>query len=59
MEGAADGEYPNGAKFSREEIIATPVLMRVYETNDLEQYGGFGEFASAFLVESWAHGAMS
>jgi len=54
MEGAARGEYPNGTKFSPEEIVATPVLMGVYEANDLGQYGGFGDFASAFLVENWS-----
>ena len=52
MEGAAKGEYPNGTKFSPEEIIAAPVLMGVFEANEIERYGGFSEFTSAFLVEN-------
>jgi hypothetical protein len=54
MEGAAKGEYPNGAKFSAEEIIATPVLTEVYRANELERYTMFNEFASSFLVENWS-----
>jgi hypothetical protein len=52
MEGAASGEYPNGTKFSPEEIVATPILMRVYEINDVKRYSDFAPFASAFLIEN-------
>lgn len=53
MQGAAQGAYPNGAKFSPDEIIATPVLARVYEINDVKRYGEFSDFASSFLIENW------
>ncbi len=52
MEGASKGEYPNGSKFSSEEIIATPVLTEVYQTNDLKRYGEFKDVVSGFLVEN-------
>lgn len=53
MEGASRGEYPNHAKFSPNDIIATPVITQVYQSNNLNKYGTFGDFASAFLIENW------
>ena len=53
FEGASRGEYPNGIKFSPAEITATPVLLRVYQDNDLKRFIGFETFArSVFVLES-------
>src|SRR5450759_4719095 len=53
FEGASRGEYPNGLKFSPAEITATPVLLRVYQDNDLKRFIGFETFArSVFVLES-------
>jgi hypothetical protein len=50
FEGADRGEYPNGLRFSRSEIIAPPVLSQVYEANDLARYCTFDEFKNAFYI---------
>jgi hypothetical protein len=53
FEGASRGEYPNGIKFSPAEITATPVLLRVYQSNDLKRFLTFETFArSVFVLES-------
>ena len=47
------GEYPNGMKFSSAEIVSTPILAKVFEANDLEQYLTLQEFSDAiFILES-------
>ena len=56
MDGAANGQYPNGAEFSPNDIVATPVLTQVFESNEIGQYGTFAEFAVAFLIENWSFG---
>ena len=38
FEGVDRGEYPNGIKFSSAEIVATPILTKVFEENNLQQY---------------------
>lgn len=52
MVGAVEGQYPNGARFSPNDIIAMPVLTQVYDSNGLQSLGSFADFASAFLIES-------
>jgi hypothetical protein len=53
FQGAERGEYPNGLKFSSAEIVATPILMRVYSANGLQRFTSFKEFGeSLFVVES-------
>jgi hypothetical protein len=53
FQGAERGEYPNGLKFSAAEIVATPILMRVYSANGLQRFLPFKEFAeSLFVVEA-------
>jgi hypothetical protein len=42
--------WSDGAKFSPDEIIATPVLMDVYDANDLKRYGDFSDFASRDIL---------
>lgn len=51
--GADRGEYPNGTKFSPSEVVSTPILVRVYRNNDLENVVPFQKFKSSiFVVES-------
>ena len=53
FEGSDRGEYPNGMKFSSAEIISTPVLVKVYNSNDLKRFTTFNKFASSvFVLES-------
>jgi hypothetical protein len=53
FKGAAEGFYPDGLRFAREEIVATPILLRVYERNDLKKYVTFDAFSkAAFIQES-------
>jgi len=53
FDGADRGEYPNGLKFSRSEIISSPVVSQVYEVNDLRRYGTYEQFkSSVFIIES-------
>ena len=44
FEGAERGFYPNGLKFSTDEIIAEPNLLRVYNANHLQRFLPFRDF---------------
>jgi hypothetical protein len=61
FKGADLGEYPNGTKFSAAEIITAPVLLKVYEANDLGRFTTFADFTKAiFVLESnTAHDTLS
>jgi hypothetical protein len=50
FDGFDKNEYPNGSKFSTSDIIASPVVNSVYDTNDLKKYVGFAEFRAALAV---------
>jgi hypothetical protein len=51
--GADSGSYPNGLKFSVADITATPVLLHVFNSNELGRFATFDEFAaSLFVLES-------
>jgi hypothetical protein len=53
FDGADEGQYPNGLPFSPAEIIASPLLSRVYEANELQRYCDFDQFKNAlFILES-------
>jgi hypothetical protein len=53
FEGADRGQYPNGTKFSSAEIISTPVLLKVYNLNNIARFAKFNQFASSiFVLES-------
>ncbi|HEX6160125.1 MAG TPA: hypothetical protein VF111_08165, partial [Thermoanaerobaculia bacterium] len=53
FKGATAGAYPNGVKFSPSEILSTPVLLRVYNDNDLQRFINFPAFTrSLFIIES-------
>jgi hypothetical protein len=51
FDGAALGRYPNGTPFSSSEIVGAPVMMTVYQANDLERFGSYEAFkASVFIL---------
>jgi len=50
FEGAERGEYPNGTKFSSAELVSTPVLADVFQSNDLQRYTSFSKFKDAMFV---------
>lgn len=53
FDGATKGEYPNGLKFSPTEIVAAPILLKVYEANELSQSLTFPKFRnSIFILEA-------
>jgi hypothetical protein len=55
FDGADRGQYPNGTAFRGAEIIASPVLSEVFETNELQRFGTFHDFKNAvFIVETSA-----
>ncbi|HYI07940.1 MAG TPA: hypothetical protein VEK57_02610 [Thermoanaerobaculia bacterium] len=48
--GADRGEYPNGTKFSSNEITGTPVLLRVFEENQVDKFISFETFKAAIYT---------
>lgn len=51
--GASQGELPNGVRFSPIEIISTPILLRVFEADNLGRFTSFQSFSrSVFILES-------
>lgn len=53
FEGAENGLYPNGLKFSSTDVLAANVLTRAYETTNASAYLPFRRFKEAiFLQES-------
>jgi hypothetical protein len=53
FEGAAEGHFPNGTKFNAADIVAGPILSRVYTSNHLSDYVSFGEFSRSLFVLEW------
>ena len=47
---ARQGRYPSGAPFAAEDIVAAPVLERVFEDNGMSRFGSYWDFRSAFTV---------
>ncbi|HYR28297.1 MAG TPA: hypothetical protein VEU30_07500 [Thermoanaerobaculia bacterium] len=53
FQGAERGQYPNGTRFSTADITSTPVLMSVYNANDLKRFTSFTEFSrSVYILET-------
>ena len=50
FKGAERGEYPNGMKFVPAEIVSTPVLLKVYDQNNLTRFLTFPEFSRSMVV---------
>lgn len=52
FDGIQDGKYPNGSKFSVEDLLSEPILRRVYDDNGLQKYAKFEKFREAVFVTS-------
>jgi hypothetical protein len=52
FDGIQDGKYPNGTKFSVEDLLSEPVLRRVYGENGLQKYATFERFQRSLVVTS-------
>ena len=53
FEGASEGKYPNGLKFSSGDIVSTPILLKVFQENHLDRFTSFPSFSRAvFVLES-------
>lgn len=51
--GANVGAYPNGSRFSSAEVVSTPVLRTVFNSNKLERFTSFAAFSdSVFVLEA-------
>ncbi len=48
--GAEKNQYPNGSNFSTEDIIAFPIISKVYDNNDLKKYIPVDRLRSALTV---------
>jgi hypothetical protein len=48
--GAANGEYPNGLKFTGSDIVDTPILRAAYDANQLDRYMTFADFSRSIVV---------
>ncbi len=55
FDGVERSQYPNGARFSRSDILAPSVLTEVYRKNELERYMSYEKLrSSVFVLESSA-----
>ncbi len=50
FEGVDEGKYPNGLRFSPQDLLAPAVLERVYGENDLGGAEDFDHFKTAFFI---------
>lgn len=51
--GATEGTLPNGVRFTPTEIISTPVLLKVFQADELARFITFSDFShSIFVLES-------
>ena len=53
FEGAAEGKFSNGLRFSPTDIISPPILLKVFAANELGRFTTFKDFSqSVFVLES-------
>src|SRR5438132_1782526 len=53
FEGATEGKFPNGLRFSPTDIISPPMLLKVFSANELARFTPFKDFSqSVFVLES-------
>jgi hypothetical protein len=50
FEGASEGHYPNGIKFTSSDITSTPILLKVFQDNHLDRFTTFPNFSRAVFV---------
>ena len=51
FEGAENGSYPNGLKFSSTDIVGANILTRVYQTTNAAAYLPFRKFKEAIFIQ--------
>jgi len=57
FENSEKGEYPNGTRFARSDIISTTVLNEVYQRHQLESFGlEIGAFRQSISIAPYAPG---
>jgi hypothetical protein len=53
FEGASEGRFPNGLRFSATDIISSPILLKVFAADQLDRFTSFKDFSqSVFVLES-------
>ena len=53
FQGAAEGKFPNGLRFSATDIVSSPILLKVYAANQLDRFTSFKDFSqSVFVLEA-------
>lgn len=52
FDGIQDGKYPNGTRFSVEDLLSEPIIRRVYDENGLQKYTKFERFRAAVFITS-------
>jgi hypothetical protein len=53
FEGASEAKYPNGIKFSSSDITSTPILLKVFQDDQLDRFTTFPNFSrSLFVLEA-------
>src|SRR2546430_93521 len=51
--GASLGTLPNGVRFEASEIVGTPIVLKVFQDNDLSRFTSPGDFSrSVFVLEA-------
>ncbi|MBU4269181.1 MAG: hypothetical protein KJ808_10095 [Acidobacteria bacterium] len=50
FQGAEEGKYPNGDRFSAMELVSATILQEIYDVNTLERYLPFSDFKNGFTV---------
>ncbi|MEA2235615.1 MAG: hypothetical protein QOC81_339 [Thermoanaerobaculia bacterium] len=50
FEGASEAKYPNGIKFSSSDITSTPILLKVFQDNQLDRFTSFPNFSRSLVV---------
>jgi hypothetical protein len=53
FQGATEGKFPNGLRYSATDIISSPILLKVFAANQLDRFTSFKDFSqSVFVLES-------
>ncbi|PYQ27913.1 MAG: hypothetical protein DMF57_18000, partial [Acidobacteria bacterium] len=50
FEGAAEGKFSNGLRFSPTDIISPPILLKVFAANELGRFTTFKDFSQSVFV---------
>src|SRR5262249_27699242 len=50
FQGASEGKLPNGVRFAPLEIVSTPILLKVYQRDELSRFTSFDDFSRSVFV---------